>query len=183
MDRCCKVVAVIGSANSDLSQELKNLSVDIGCLLVDSGFLLVNGGMGGVMRYSAEGARSSSKYQFGCIIGILPSYQKGDANEYIDIAIPTGLGVARNTMVVAAADIVVALDGGAGTLSELAMAWQMGKHIVCVGGRGWHTRLTSLRLDQRREECIHVAENIDELKSVLLCFSEPKPFGGIQRSK
>ncbi|MFC1592962.1 TIGR00725 family protein, partial [Candidatus Omnitrophota bacterium] len=71
----------------------------------------------------------------GLTIGILSSYNKNDANEYIDIAIPTGLGLARNVLVVKSADVVVALPGKTGTLSEIAHALQLG--IVVISLKSW----------------------------------------------
>ncbi len=66
-------------------------------------------------------------------IGILPGYEKRDANEYIDVALPTGMGLARNVLVVKSADVVVALPGGAGTLSEIAYCLQFGIPVVSLG--------------------------------------------------
>jgi hypothetical protein len=68
----------------------------------------------------------------GLTIGIITSYNKNDANEYVDIVIPTGLGLARNVLVVQAGDIVVALPGEYGTLSEIAYCLQFGKPVISL---------------------------------------------------
>lgn len=88
----------------------------MGELIADNGYILVNGGMKGVMEASARGAKSRG----GLVIGILPGNTKDDCNSYIDIAIPTGMGYMRNAIVILNADILVAIDGSYGTLSEIA---------------------------------------------------------------
>jgi len=174
-------VGIIGSASQNISDELKCAAIDMGRAVVDAGFRVVNGGMGGVMKYSAQGAHQSPCYKSGDVIGILPSYKKSEANEYIDIIIPTGIGVARNAIVISASDIVIALDGGAGTLSELAMAWQMKKSIVCYGKKGWHDKIKDLELDSRGRESMKVIDNILELKLFLEnCPNVDSGFTGIE---
>ena len=97
------------------------------------------------------------------MIGILPSYDAATANEAIDIAIPTGMAITRNVLVVASGDVVVALAGGAGTLSELALAWQLGKPIVALDcGGGWAAELGGQALDERREGVIVRAPSVAE---------------------
>ena len=81
------------------------------------------------MEAACRGARSGG----GATIGILPGLDRADANPYVDVAIPTGLGEARNALVVRAADAVIALGGGYGTLSEIALALKAGKRVVGVG--------------------------------------------------
>ncbi len=80
------------------------------------------------MEGAAQGAREAN----GLTIGILPSDNKDDANEYVDLVIPSGMGEARNLLVIRAADAVVAFPGKYGTLSEMAFALQMGKPLVSV---------------------------------------------------
>jgi len=90
----------------------------MGKLIAENGYILVNGGMGGVMEASAKGAKSAD----GLVIAILPGKSANDANRFVDIAIPTGLGYMRNPMVILNSDVVVAIDGSYGTLSEIAYA-------------------------------------------------------------
>ncbi|WP_299591304.1 TIGR00725 family protein [uncultured Microbulbifer sp.] len=160
-------IAVVGSASNQLSEVQRTLAFHVGKLVIDNDCRLINGGMGGVMEQAACGARSSTRHQPGDVIGILPSYDKAEANPYVDIVLPTGLGVARNTVLMAACDAVIALDGGSGTLSEIALAWQMRKPIACVGGEGWHTRLQTLMLDERRDDAIAVCPDMEALAGFL----------------
>jgi uncharacterized protein (TIGR00725 family) len=109
-----KRVGIIGG-NLPEPVSLKNAE-RMGELIAKNGYTLVNGGMKGVMEASARGAKSAN----GLVIGILPGKSRDDCNPYVDIAIPTGLGYMRNPMVVLNSDIVVAIDGSYGTLSEIA---------------------------------------------------------------
>lgn len=178
------LIAVIGSASNSLPECQQQLALEVGQQVVDSGCRLICGGMGGVMMYAAQGAHQSAQYCPGDVIGLLPSYQKTEANPFIDIALPTGLGVARNAVLMAACDAVIALDGGSGTLSEIALAWQMQKPIACIGDEGWHQRLESLTLDQRRDDTICVLDSLAELQQFLsqLLDREHNAYEGIQLS-
>ncbi len=109
-----KRVGIIGGNLPD-TVSLKNAE-RMGELIAKNGYTLVNGGMKGVMEASARGAKSAN----GLVIGILPGKSRDDCNPYVDIAIPTGLGYMRNPLVVLNSDIVVAIDGSYGTLSEIA---------------------------------------------------------------
>ncbi len=109
-----KRVGIIGGNFPDLPS--RQDAERMGRLIAEAGHILVNGGMKGVMEASAKGAKSAG----GIVIGILPGKETGDANEYVDIAIPTGLGYMRNPLVVLNSDIIVAIDGSYGTLSEIA---------------------------------------------------------------
>ena len=132
-----RVVAVIGDGSA--APPLRALAREIGRLLVERGFRVVTGGLGGVMEAASEGARSAVAYREGDVIGILPGAEAEQANPFVDVVIPSGLGIARNALVVSTADAVVAVGGGSGTLSEIAMAWQLGKPVIAlaVGGWGW----------------------------------------------
>lgn len=111
-----KRVGIIGGNYPD-SKSLEN-ALRMGKLIAENGYILVNGGMGGVMEASAKGAKSAD----GLVIAILPGKSANDANRFVDIAIPTGLGYMRNPMVILNSDVVVAIDGSYGTLSEIAYA-------------------------------------------------------------
>jgi len=113
---CKKRVGIIGG-NFPEEKFLKEAE-KMGQLIARSGYVLVNGGMGGVMEASARGAHAAG----GLVIGILPGKSTDEANPHIDIAIPTGLGYMRNAMVIMNADVLVAIDGSYGTLSEIAYA-------------------------------------------------------------
>lgn len=178
------LIAVVGSASHSLPESQKQLALAVGQQVIDSGCRLITGGMGGVMMAASLGARQSARYQAGDVIGLLPSYSKAEANPYLDIALPTGLGVARNAVLMSACDAVIALDGGSGTLSEIALAWQMQKPIACIGDQGWHQRLDSLTLDQRRDDTLCVLNDTAALADFLaqLQVAELSSFQGIQLS-
>lgn len=139
---------MVGDAN--LGQDDPKIAVarEVGRLLVDSGCRVVTGGLGGVMAAAMEGARSSLKYAEGDTIGILPGHDPNDAAPSADIVIATGMSLARN-IVVANADGLVAIGGGAGTLSEIALAWQLRRPIVALAVEGWSKRLGASRIDGR----------------------------------
>jgi uncharacterized protein (TIGR00725 family) len=125
-----RVIAVVGPG-ADASEEICAIAYDVGVLLARREFVVVNGGLGGVMEAAARGAGEGG----GVVIGLLPGDDRADANPYLTVAIPTGLGQARNALVVSAADAVIAVGGSWGTLSEIALARRAGKPVVCV--RGW----------------------------------------------
>jgi uncharacterized protein (TIGR00725 family) len=141
-------IAVIGDGDAALGSAAWSRAESLGQLLVDADFRVVTGGLGGVMEATCRGARSSKAYRPGDIIGVLPGHDAVDANAYVDVVIPTGLGHGRN-LIVAQAEAVVAIGGGAGTLSELAMAWIFGRLIVAYRVDGWSGRLAGTRIDQR----------------------------------
>jgi uncharacterized protein (TIGR00725 family) len=155
------IAAVVGghSASAGLLEQAQ----DIGRGLVDHGFRVATGGLGGVMEAALRGARSSQAVQDGSTIGILPGLVAAEANPHVDIAIPTGMNYARNTVLVAMSDVVVAIGGGAGTLSEIALAWQHNKPIVALdSGEGWSSRLAGETLDPRRKDRVHRAESAQD---------------------
>ncbi len=122
-----KVVSVIGGHRCN--RDVEQLAQKTGEIVAKVGAILVCGGYGGVMGLACKGAKSSG----GLTMGIITSYDKKDANQYCDIVIPTGLGYARNVLVVQAADVVVALPGEYGTLSEIAYALQFQKPVISLG--------------------------------------------------
>jgi uncharacterized protein (TIGR00725 family) len=101
----------------------------VGRELGTRGAVLVCGGLGGVMEAACRGAKEAG----GTTVGILPGTDRSAANAYVDIAIPTGLGEARNALVARAADALLAVGGGYGTLSEIALALKAGKRVVGIG--------------------------------------------------
>jgi uncharacterized protein (TIGR00725 family) len=121
------MIAVCGP--NDATPEEYELARRVGAEIARAGHALVCGGRGGVMEAAAAGTKSAG----GVTIGILPTYDRSVANEYIDHVIPTGLGHARNALVVAAGDAVIAIGGGFGTLSEIGLALKMGKRVIHIG--------------------------------------------------
>jgi uncharacterized protein (TIGR00725 family) len=119
-------IAVIGG--HDCSKKVAAIAEEIGRVIAQMGATLICGGLTGVMEAACKGAKSAG----GKTIGILPGHDAQEANPYVDIPIATGLGYMRNNLVVKNADIVVAIDGKEGTLSEIAFALQMDKPIVGI---------------------------------------------------
>ena len=121
------VIAVIGAGRC--SRRLQDQAAAVGRYVAEQGGVIVCGGRSGIM----EGACRGSAEAGGVSIGILPSDDVTEANPYVTYAIPTGIGEARNALVVRTADAVVAFPGKFGTLSEIAFALKMGKPVVSVG--------------------------------------------------
>ena len=118
------VVSVIGASNA--SPEAEALAEAVGRGLAKRGAVLVCGGLGGVMAAACRGAKSAG----GTTIGILPGSDAGGANPWVDIPIPTGLGYARNTVVIKTGAAVIAVCGAYGTLSEIGHALADGKTVI-----------------------------------------------------
>lgn len=118
------LIAVIGSGLED--DILNALAGQTGELIAEAGCVLINGGLGGVMAASAKGAKSKG----GLTIGLLPGLDQTAANQYIDVPIPTGLGEMRNLLIVRSAAAVIAIGGGYGTLSEIALALKASKPVI-----------------------------------------------------
>lgn len=124
------LIAVIGGSRATAEEQAAAEAVGRG--LATAGATLVCGGRGGVMEAACRGARSAG----GLTVGILPDADASQANPYVDIAIPTGIGLARNALVVRAAQAVIAVGGSYGTLSEMAYALQF--DVPLVGLETWH---------------------------------------------
>jgi uncharacterized protein (TIGR00725 family) len=122
-------IAVIGASNATPEDEAR--AEAIGMALGQAGATVVSGGLGGVMAAACRGAKSAGALT----VGILPGDDRAAANAWVDVAIPTGLGEARNALVVRTADAIVAVGGEYGTLSEIALALRAGKPVV--GLRTW----------------------------------------------
>jgi uncharacterized protein (TIGR00725 family) len=143
-----RLVAVIGDANVPAGSQKDLLAEEVGRLLVDAGFRVLTGGLGGVMEAACRGARSSSRYQSGDTVAILPGHDPADANPFVDVVIPSGLDHVRNS-IVAHADAVIAIGGGAGTMSEICLAWIYKRLIVALRVEGWSGKIADQRVDDR----------------------------------
>ncbi len=122
-------VAVCGG--SVFEEEAARHAREVGAALAREGAIVMCGGGGGVMEAVCEGAHSEG----GMTIGFLPGDDRADANQYVDVSIPTGLGEMRNMLLVRASDVVIAISGEFGTLSEVAYALRLG--IPVVGLNTW----------------------------------------------
>lgn len=120
-------IAVVGPGSASVAQ--LEAAEEAGAAIAEAGAGLVCGGLGGVMEAACRGARSRG----GLTLGLLPGKDREAANGWVIVAVPTGLGEARNALVVRAADAVVAIGGGWGTLSEIALALRTGVPVVGVG--------------------------------------------------
>lgn len=120
-------IAVVGPDSA--SDDELALAEEIGARLGDAGAVVVTGGLGGVMEAACRGARSRRALT----LGILPGDDRADANGWVEIAVATGLGELRNGLVVRASDAVIAVGGGLGTLSEVALALKLGRSVIGLG--------------------------------------------------
>lgn len=127
------------------------LGKEVGRKIAETGSILFCGGLGGMMRAAAEGAKSAG----GQTVGILPGIDKSAANEFIDIAIPTDLGAYRNALLVRSCDAVIAVHGAYGTLSEIAFALRL--NIPVVGLHTWE-----IGRNGTTDPGIHVAQTAEE---------------------
>jgi hypothetical protein len=124
-----RIIGVVGSSRAE--GKLLELAEEVGAEIARNGAAVVCGGLTGVMEAVCKGARSKG----GLTIGIIPSDDRRDANPHVQIPIVTGMGVGRNVMLVKTADVVIAVGGEFGTLSEIAHALNLGKTVI--GLRTW----------------------------------------------
>jgi len=120
------MVAVCGP-NEATTDEMQ-LAEAVGEALARAGCTVITGGRDGVMAAACRGAKRAG----GVTIGVLPSYDRKDANPWVDHVICTGMGEARNTIIVASAEAIIAIGGGLGTLSEIALALKLGKQVIVL---------------------------------------------------
>ena len=156
------VIAVIGKSNKDPesppSPEALRAAELVGANIAGAGAILITGGLSGVMEAASRGAKRAN----GLVIGMLPGFDKADANKYVDVALTTGMGWMRNTLVVRAADAVIMISGGIGTLNELTVAYQDKPTVVLEGTGGWSDRIREIAYDGR---------HLDESRSATLRFA------------
>ncbi len=150
-----KQISVIGQSGI-IDEDLQKAAFRIGEAIAENNKILICGGRDGVMEQACRGVRSAD----GTAVGILMSYDKADANEYVDIVLPTGLNQARNTCVVSSGDLVIAIGGYYGTLSEIALAKSMGKRVI--GYKTWSGKgyISELEIENKSvdEICRIIAE-------------------------
>jgi uncharacterized protein (TIGR00725 family) len=123
-----RYASVIGPARCD--EDLTRLAHEVGAGLAKAGFTVVTGGEKGAMEAASRGASEAG----GLALGVLPGTDRSTANDYADVTVVTGIGHARNLAVVASGDVVVAVGGEWGTLSEIGLAGVLGRPVVLVGG-------------------------------------------------
>lgn len=167
-----KVVAIIGDSRVEENRIKYKIAFETGKALVEAGYRVQSGGLGGVMEAAFKGAHVAHNYQDGDTIAIVPSFAKNEVNNYADIIIPTGLDIMRNA-IVANADAVVAIGGGAGTLSEMAIAWSLFRLIIAYRNvDGWSRELADKKLDRRVrytgvDDKVHGVQSVSEMLDIL----------------
>ncbi len=157
-------IGVIGSGRSYPKWDAWAEAVGRG--IAQAGAVLVCGGLSGVMAAAAKAAKAAG----GTTIGILPGTDAGEANEGITIPIPTGLGEGRNLLVIRASDALIAIGGGAGTLSEIGFALKLHKPLVLLGSwkieppAGSDPLAVTPHLADTPEEAVHLALQLANVK-------------------
>lgn len=121
-----KYVAVCGA--SEATQAQLDAAREVGKLLAESGAIVINGGFAGVSEAASEGAARAG----GTVVGILPDVDRRGASPHLTISLPTGMGQARNVLIVTAAESVIAIGRGWGTLSEIAIARRLGRSVTAL---------------------------------------------------
>jgi uncharacterized protein (TIGR00725 family) len=144
------IIGVIGGSNCPA--KIAKIAEAVGSQIAVGGGLLVCGGLGGVMEFACKGAKDAG----GTTIGILPSMDKSDANDYVDIPIATGISIARNIIIINTADVIIAVDGGYGTLSEIAFALNL--HTPVIALQTWHLEAAG-KVD---DELFYVVDSAEE---------------------
>jgi uncharacterized protein (TIGR00725 family) len=122
-----RYIAVIGPGRASAAESW--LAEEVGAGLAVAGAVVVTGGLGGVMEAACRGAKS----RLGMTLALLPGDDRTAANGWVDLAVPTGMGELRNGLIVRTAHALVAIGGGPGTLSEIALAMKVGRPVVGLG--------------------------------------------------
>ncbi|MGM0368705.1 MAG: TIGR00725 family protein [Actinomycetota bacterium] len=121
-------ISVIGGSTVEKDSPVYNKAYEVGKEIAKNGVILICGGLTGVMEAACKGAKEEN----GLTVGILPSGDPNTANKYVDLKIPTGMGYARNVAVVLSGDAVIAIDGSAGTLTEIGYALTYSKPLIAI---------------------------------------------------
>ena len=155
-------VTVIGDALAD--GEKYAFCHKLGRMLAGMAAVVITGGRTGVMEAVCKGA-----YEAGAItVGILPGTYTGEANSYCRVVIPTGMGHGRNILTILPADVVIAVGGKAGTLSEMGFAWIHNKPIIAVKNfGGWAEKLAGKKIDERRTEPVFGVNSLEEIRQLI----------------
>jgi len=125
------VLAITGRKESSprYTAELAAAAIAAGRIAAEIGFVVLTGGLSGVMERAAEGAKRGG----GETLGILPGGRHEDGNRYLDLVLPSGIGIARNVLMASACDFMLALPGGTGTLEELCFALDFERPVISWG--------------------------------------------------
>ncbi len=160
MNRKKPSIGIIGPNADKCSDEAYEFAFKLGVELGYKDVHLVSGGKLGIMEAVFKGAKGV-KGSKALTIGIIPEEDKKFANDFCDVVIPTGIGTARNKLVINTSDIIVAIAGGAGTLSEMAFAWQMKKPIIAYTEfEGWAKKMAGEKIDNQNDTLVYSAGNL-----------------------
>jgi uncharacterized protein (TIGR00725 family) len=155
-------VAIVGDYGAGKKE--CDFAYEAGKVMAERDLTVLTGGKGGVMEAAGKGALEKG----GRVVGILPSAFPGESNEYCSIRIATGLGHGRNAIIASSADIIVAIGGRAGTLTEIAFGWVFDKPIIAVKGfGGWSEELAGKIIDDRNQTPIYAVSSLQDLISTL----------------
>lgn len=125
-------ITVIGNNENGTTPEIAKIAYETGLEVAKSGAVLITGGLEGVMKAASHGAKDGG----GLVVGIIPQNDASFANEYCDIVVPTGIGLARDFLTALSGDGVIIVGGGSGTLSETCAAYMYKKPIVAIKSSG-----------------------------------------------
>jgi hypothetical protein len=151
------VIAVCGAGTADA--QLDELAEEVGRRIAEAGAMLICGGLGGVMEAACRGAVQAG----GMTVGVLPGDSRRAANAFVQVPVATNMGHARNVIIVQTADVVIAIGGSYGTLSEIALARKCGRSVI-----GLHT----WNLDAGSNEQVHVHPAYSPAEAVALALRE-----------
>ena len=125
-------ILIVGNNENGSTPELEKIAYETGMEVAKSGSVLISGGLGGIMKAACHGAKDGG----GLTVGIIPQNDASFANEYCDIVIPSGIGLARDFLTALASDGVIVIGGASGTLSETCAAYMHKKPIVAIKNTG-----------------------------------------------
>ena len=151
-------ISVIGG--HDASRDVEQLAHEAGKIIAKMGHVLVCGGLLGSMKAACSGAKEEN----GLTIGILPGEDKADANEFVDIALPTSIGFSRNVIVACSADIVIALPGSHGTRSEISYALVYKRPVIDLGNWNIDGMISIEGIEQLEEKIKELTQCQNSLK-------------------
>ena len=147
------ILGVVGAGQAD--RTLSTVAETVGRLAAQRGWVLVTGGLGGVMEAASRGASEAG----GLVVGIVPTADRHDANPWVEVPIVTNMGHARNIIIAHTADVLVAVDGSYGTMSEVAIARKLGKSVAAVVPRPWADTGPGLLMADTPEAALEMLES------------------------
>jgi hypothetical protein len=161
MHRKVQITVIGDSQEIELHNEI---AYQLGKYIAKQGWVLITGGKEGVMHACSKGAIEEG----GIVVAILPDENPDLGTPYKTIGIATGIGYARNSINILSGDVIVAIGGGSGTLSEIAYAWAYNKPIIAFKNcNGWSSKLADTQIDNRRNDKIIGVNSLEELKQKL----------------